>query len=148
MLIIAQISPESNPREKMTPLDDHELLLWSMRAGLTRAEVRQTVRYGRGAGDLTWPGARIAFMWIWRLSRLRREWRVSPLELLEWPLVLVEGFQACGILGLRLFHRNAVELFSLSRYSSGLDLQFSPYQNGSDPDALPALAMSYLSVAF
>jgi hypothetical protein len=35
--------------------------------------------------------------WIWRLYRLWREWGVSPLELLEWPTVLVEGFQACDI---------------------------------------------------
>ena len=41
----------------MTPLDDHELLHWSMRAGLTRAGVRQTVRRGLDAGDLTWSGA-------------------------------------------------------------------------------------------
>ena len=41
----------------MNPLDDHELLLWSMRAGLTRAEVRQTMRRGLEAGDLSWPGA-------------------------------------------------------------------------------------------
>jgi hypothetical protein len=40
----------------MNPLDDHELLLWSMRAGLTRAEMRQTVRRGLDAGDLSWPG--------------------------------------------------------------------------------------------
>ena len=30
----------------MNPLDDHELLLWAMRAGLTRDEVRQAVRRG------------------------------------------------------------------------------------------------------
>ena len=30
----------------MNPLDDHELLLWAMRAGLTRDEVRQAVRAG------------------------------------------------------------------------------------------------------
>jgi hypothetical protein len=41
----------------MNPLDDHELLLWSMRAGQTRDEVRQTVRRGLDAGDLSWPGA-------------------------------------------------------------------------------------------
>jgi hypothetical protein len=34
---------------------------------------------------------------IWRLYRLWREWGVSPLELLEWPTALVEGFQACDI---------------------------------------------------
>ena len=28
----------------MNPLDDHELLPWAMRAGLTRDEVRQAVR--------------------------------------------------------------------------------------------------------
>ena len=41
----------------MNPLNDHELLLWSMRAGLTRAEVHQTVRRGLDAGDLAWPTA-------------------------------------------------------------------------------------------
>ena len=35
--------------------------------------------------------------WIWRLYRLWREWGVSPLELLQWPTELVEGFQACDI---------------------------------------------------
>ena len=32
--------------DTMNPLDDHELLLWAMRAGLTRDEVRQAVRRG------------------------------------------------------------------------------------------------------
>jgi hypothetical protein len=36
----------------MNPLDDHELLLWAMRAGLTRDEVRQAVRGGLAAGHL------------------------------------------------------------------------------------------------
>jgi hypothetical protein len=36
----------------MNPLDDHELLLWSMRAGLTRDEVRQAVRRGLDAGRI------------------------------------------------------------------------------------------------
>jgi hypothetical protein len=36
----------------MIPLNDHELLLWAMRAGLTRDEVRQAVRGGLEAGDL------------------------------------------------------------------------------------------------
>ena len=36
----------------MTPLDDHDLLLWSMRAGLTRDEVRQAVRSGLDAGRI------------------------------------------------------------------------------------------------
>jgi len=36
----------------MNPLDDHELILWAMRAGLTRDEVRQAVREGLDAGDL------------------------------------------------------------------------------------------------
>jgi hypothetical protein len=36
----------------MNPLDDHELLLWAMRAGLTRDEVRQAVRGGLDAGNL------------------------------------------------------------------------------------------------
>jgi hypothetical protein len=40
----------------MNPLDDHKLLLWSMRAGPTHTEVRQTVRRGLDAGDLAWPG--------------------------------------------------------------------------------------------
>ena len=34
----------------MNPLDDRELLLWAMRAGLTRDEVRQAVRRGLDAG--------------------------------------------------------------------------------------------------
>ena len=41
----------------MNPYDDHELFLWAMRAGLTRAKVRQTVRRGLDAGHLSWPGA-------------------------------------------------------------------------------------------
>ena len=41
----------------MNPLDDHKLLLWAMRTGLTRDEVRQTVRRGLDAGHLSWPGA-------------------------------------------------------------------------------------------
>jgi hypothetical protein len=36
----------------MNPLDDHELLLWAMRAGLTRDEVRQAVHGGLDAGHL------------------------------------------------------------------------------------------------
>ena len=36
----------------MNPLDDHELLLWTMRAGLTRDEVRQALRSGLDVGDL------------------------------------------------------------------------------------------------
>jgi hypothetical protein len=36
----------------MNPLNDHELLLWAMRAGLTRGEVRQAVRGGLDTGDL------------------------------------------------------------------------------------------------
>jgi hypothetical protein len=36
----------------MNPLDDHELLLWAMRAGLTRDEVRQAVRRGLEAGRI------------------------------------------------------------------------------------------------
>jgi hypothetical protein len=35
--------------------------------------------------------------WIWRLYKLWRGWGVSPLELLQWPTVLVEGFQACDV---------------------------------------------------
>jgi hypothetical protein len=38
----------------MTTLDDHELLLWAMRAGLTRDEVRQAVRQGLDTGKLPW----------------------------------------------------------------------------------------------
>ena len=34
---------------------------------------------------------------MWRLYRLWKEWGVSPLELLEWPTALIEGFQACDI---------------------------------------------------
>ena len=41
----------------MNPLDDHNLVLWSMRAGLTRNKERETVRRGLESGDLTWPGA-------------------------------------------------------------------------------------------
>jgi hypothetical protein len=52
MLILTQISPEFNPREKMNPLNDHRLLLWAMRAGLTRDEVRQAVRGGLDAGRI------------------------------------------------------------------------------------------------
>jgi len=36
----------------MNPLDDHELLPWAMRAGLTRDEVRQAVRAGLDAGRI------------------------------------------------------------------------------------------------
>jgi hypothetical protein len=36
----------------MNPLDDHKLLLWAMRAGLTRDEVRQAVRRGLDAGRI------------------------------------------------------------------------------------------------
>jgi hypothetical protein len=36
----------------MNPLDDHELLLWAMRAGLTRGEVRQAVRRGLDANRI------------------------------------------------------------------------------------------------
>ena len=119
MLILAQISPEFNPREKMNPLDDHELLPWAMRAGLTRAEVRQTVRRGMEAGDLTWPGANKTA--AWRQDRIYVDIEViqveegvggSPLELLEWPTVSIEGFQACDIVerqircnALALLHR-------------------------------------------
>jgi hypothetical protein len=28
---------------------------------------------------------------------LWKEWGVSPLELMEWPVELVEGFQACDV---------------------------------------------------
>ena len=38
--VYAQLLP--SPGATTNPLDDHEPLLWSMRAGLTRAEVRQT----------------------------------------------------------------------------------------------------------
>ena len=41
----------------MSPRDDHELLLWSMRAGLTRVEVRQTL-WSVDTGDLPWSGAK------------------------------------------------------------------------------------------
>ena len=34
---------------------------------------------------------------VWRLYRLWKEWGVSPLELMEWPVTLVEAFQACDI---------------------------------------------------
>ena len=36
----------------MNPYDDHELLLWAMRAGLTRDEVRQAVRRGLNANRI------------------------------------------------------------------------------------------------
>ena len=35
--------------------------------------------------------------YVWRLYRLWKEWGVSPLELVQWPTTLVEGFQACDI---------------------------------------------------
>jgi hypothetical protein len=41
----------------MNPLDDHELLLWSLRAGLTRDEVRQAVRGGLDANRIPWQRA-------------------------------------------------------------------------------------------
>ena len=104
MLILAQISPEFNPGEKMNPLHDHELLLRSTRAGLTRDEVRQTVRRGLDAGDLSWPGASETA--AQRLDRIYVDMEAiqvvagvghSPLQLLEWPTTLVEGFQSCDI---------------------------------------------------
>jgi hypothetical protein len=88
----------------MNPLDDHELLLWAMRAGLTRHEVRQTVWRGLDAGDLSWPGASETA--DQRLDRIYVDMEAiqivagvghSPLELLEWPTALIEGFQACDI---------------------------------------------------
>ena len=56
---IYQYMPSSHPPtgDTTNPLDDHQLLLGSMRVGLTRAEVRQAVRRGRDAGDLSWSGA-------------------------------------------------------------------------------------------
>ena len=72
----------------MNPLDDHELRLWAMRAGLTRDEVCQAVRAGQPAPDAPF---------IWRLYRLWKEWGVSPLELIKWPVELVEGFQVCVV---------------------------------------------------
>jgi hypothetical protein len=36
----------------MNPLNDHELPLWAMRAGLTRDEVRQTVQRGLKEGAI------------------------------------------------------------------------------------------------
>ena len=36
----------------MNPLDDHELLLWAVRAGLTRDEVRQAVQRGLEANRI------------------------------------------------------------------------------------------------
>ena len=35
--------------------------------------------------------------YVWRLYRLWKEWGVSPLELMEWPAMLVEAFQACDV---------------------------------------------------
>jgi len=73
----------------MNPLDDHELLLWATRAGLTRDEVRQAVRRGLDAGPIPWQGAdetkaqRQVSIWIWRFFRLWWEWGVSPLKLME-----------------------------------------------------------------
>ena len=62
----------------MNPLNDHELVLWAMRAsGLTRDEVRQAVRRSLHAGHIPRQGAdetkaqrqeRIEL--IWRLYRL------------------------------------------------------------------------------
>jgi hypothetical protein len=34
---------------------------------------------------------------MWRLYQLWKRWGVSPLELLEWPMWLVEGFQTCEL---------------------------------------------------
>ena len=34
---------------------------------------------------------------MWRLYRLWKAWGISPLELMQWPTALVEGFQACDI---------------------------------------------------
>jgi hypothetical protein len=34
---------------------------------------------------------------IWRLYRLWKEWGVWPLEFIEWPVELVEGFQVCDV---------------------------------------------------
>jgi hypothetical protein len=110
----------------MNPLDDHELLLWAMRAGLTRDEVRQAVRRGLDAGRIprqrAHGGKRVDRLilelhdyldlaeaakntdrpapsapFIWRLYRLWKAWGVSPLELMQWPTALVEGFQACDV---------------------------------------------------
>jgi len=61
----------------MSPLDDHELLLWAMRAGLARAEVRAAERpalfqvyiTGRGAG------ACIPSRWLWALTTRRAQCR-------------------------------------------------------------------------
>ena len=36
----------------MNPLDNHELLLWAMQAGLTQDEIRQAVRGGIDAGRI------------------------------------------------------------------------------------------------
>lgn len=35
--------------------------------------------------------------YVWRLYRLWKEWGVSPLELMGWPVTLIEAFQACDI---------------------------------------------------
>ena len=39
--------------DTMNPLNDHELLRWAMRAGLTRDEVRQAVRPCLDAGHIS-----------------------------------------------------------------------------------------------
>jgi hypothetical protein len=89
----------------MNPLDDHELLIWSMQAGLARAEVRQTVRCGLDAGDLFRRGASETA--DWRRDRFYVDMEAvpvvarvghSPLELREWPAALIERFQACDIM--------------------------------------------------
>ena len=35
--------------------------------------------------------------YLWRLYQLWKRWGISPLELMEWPSALIEGFQACDI---------------------------------------------------
>jgi hypothetical protein len=88
----------------MNPLDDHELLLWATRAGLTRDEVRQAVRQGLDAGriprqgaDETQAGRQDRLNLGIETALIVERVGVSPLEFLEWPTVLVEGFQACDI---------------------------------------------------
>ena len=88
----------------MNSLDDHELLLWALRAGLTRDEVRQAVRRGLDDGDFLWQDAKGRKVQRQDCVNLDMETMqvvegvgVSLLELLQRPKVLVEGFQACDV---------------------------------------------------
>ena len=71
--------PNSYPPtgDTMNPLNDHELLLWSMRAGLTRDEVRQAVRHGLHAGHI--PRQSADEMQAQRQDRIELIWRLYRL---------------------------------------------------------------------